>query len=125
MLWAIRLGLFTMILASFEGFAMTSMLSHTVGASDGGPGLPVINWSTIAGDLRVAHFLGMHGLQIFPLFAFLLTKVNKELPARARTSMVVSFSILYMLLMNFTLWQALNKIPLIRIQVQVEVAANK
>ncbi len=125
MLWAIRLGLFTMILASFEGFAMTSILSHTVGAADGGPGLPVVNWSTIAGDLRVAHFLGMHGLQIFPLFAFMLTRLNKELPASVKTSMVVSFAIMYMLLINFTLWQALNKIPLIRRELPAEVAAKK
>lgn len=125
MLWAIRLGLFTMILASFEGFAMTSMLSHTVGATDGGPGLLVVNWSTIAGDLRVAHFLGIHGLQVFPLFAFMLTKAIKELPTRAKTSMVISFAILYMLLMNFTLWQALNKLPLIRIHNATEVSAQK
>jgi hypothetical protein len=114
MLWAIRLGLFVMILASLEGFLMTSIFSHTVGAADGGPGLPVVNWSTIAGDLRVAHFLGMHGLQIFPLLAYLLSRFQRELPARIKTSVVVSFAVIYMLLMNFTLWQALNKIPLIR-----------
>jgi hypothetical protein len=56
----------------------------------------------------------MHGLQIFPLLAYLLSRFQRELPARIKTSVVVSFAVIYMLLMNFTLWQALNKIPLIR-----------
>jgi hypothetical protein len=58
MLWAIRLGLLVMILGSLEGFTMIKLFSHTVGAADGGPGLPVVKWSTVAGDLRIAHFLG-------------------------------------------------------------------
>jgi hypothetical protein len=33
MLWAIRLGLFVMILGSLEGFVMIRMFSHTVGAA--------------------------------------------------------------------------------------------
>jgi hypothetical protein len=125
MLWAIRLGLFTMILASLEGFVMTSIFSHTVGAADGGPGLPVVNWSTIAGDLRVAHFLGMHGLQIFPLLAYALSRRYEQVPARVKTSAVVCFAVLYLLLMNFTLWQALNKMPLIRLGDSQEVVVKK
>ncbi len=116
MLWAIRLGLLLMILGSLEGFLMTSMLSHTVGAADGGPGLPGVNWSTVAGDLRVAHFLGMHALQIFPLLAYFISRFNQTLSLKTKTSLVVSFALVYLLLMNFTLWQAMNKIPLIRME---------
>jgi hypothetical protein len=115
MLWAIRLGLFVMILGSLEGFMMIKMFSHTVGAADGGPGLPGVRWSTVAGDLRIAHFLGMHALQIFPLLAYFLSRYENFLPARVKTSVVVSFALLYLLLMNFTFWQAMNKMPLIRI----------
>jgi hypothetical protein len=125
MLWAIRLGLFVMILGSLEGFVMIKLFSHTVGAADGGPGLPVVKWSTVAGDLRIAHFLGMHGLQIFPLLAYFLSRKYVQVPAWVKTSAVMCFAVLYLLLMNFTLWQALNKMPLIRMGTASEVVVKK
>jgi hypothetical protein len=68
--WRVALWLF--LLAAFSGFSMGGRLQHSVGGEDGGPGLPLTNWSTTHGDLRVSHFVALHALQTIPLSAAVL-----------------------------------------------------
>jgi hypothetical protein len=76
-LWAIRLGIILFVIFSFEGFAMGSRLNHSVGALNDNSNLWIIAWSKTVGDLRVAHFIGMHALQILPIVSFYFLKDTK------------------------------------------------
>ncbi len=79
---------------------------HTVGAADGGPGLPVTGWSTQHGDLRVAHFVGIHGLQAVPVMLWLLVRLAPSLTDRQRARLVVVGACGYVGLIVLLAWQA-------------------
>lgn len=107
-IWGIRLGVAIFLLASFEGGLLVANGAHTVGAPDGGPGLPFVNWSTQFGDLRIAHFFGMHAMQALPLLGFVLDKTT--LPAR---NGVIAVSLAWVAIMGGLLMLALQGRPLV------------
>ena len=58
------------LLGTITAGYMSSMPSHWVGGNHtDANGLVFFNWSTTGGDLRVAHFLGLHAAQFIPLSA--------------------------------------------------------
>ena len=72
-LWTEAAGLALMVgalLGTIAGGYMSAQTSHWVGGvqSDANA-LALFNWSTTGGDLRVAHFLGLHAAQFIPLAA--------------------------------------------------------
>ncbi|MGC4749619.1 hypothetical protein ACLQ28_28770 [Micromonospora sp. DT201] len=88
--------------------------AHSVGVLDGGPGLPLVGWSTTGGDLRIGHFVGLHALQALPILAILLTRFATRLDERTRARLVAVAGAAYGVLTVLLTWQALRGQPLLR-----------
>jgi hypothetical protein len=73
---SVVLGLIlTFVLGAGVGIALSINGGHWVGAphTDVG-GLAVFGWTRAGGDLRVAHFFGLHAMQILPLAGWLIAR---------------------------------------------------
>jgi hypothetical protein len=112
MLWAWRAGLIFFFLGGISGGIMAARLAHTVGAADGGPGLPFFNWSTVAGDIRMAHFFTLHGLQLIPFMAALVLSITRENAARLLGVFIIGYAAICL----WMHWLALNGLALISMQ---------
>lgn len=125
MRWAIRAGLVLSLAGMAVAFLMTSPTAdqlahgrpttvgaHSVGVADGGPGMPLTGWSTTGGDLRIPHFVGLHAVQLLPLFAVLLTVLAGRFAAlrdqRARVRLMWTAGVGYAGLLGLLTWQALR-----------------
>lgn len=124
--WGVRIGLIAALLGMAVAFLMPqpspaqrAMLStegsspiigsHSVGVEDGGPGLPVVGWSTTGGDLRVAHSIGLHGMQAGPIFGWLLASFAPGwLSAKGRGRLAIVAGLAWIGLTILLLWQALR-----------------
>jgi hypothetical protein len=132
--WAVRLGLVTALIGMAVAFlmtgptgaeisraratgSMTTVGAHAVGVPDGGPGLPLLGWSTTGGDLRIGHFVGLHGLQAIPLLALGLGLLAGRFAVlrseRVRTRLVVVGAAAWLGLTLLLTWQALRAQPLL------------
>lgn len=89
--------------------------AHSVGVRDGGPGLPLVGWSTTGGDLRIGHFVGLHALQALPILAILLNRfLATRLDEHSRARLLVVAGAAYGVLTMTLTWQALRGQPLLR-----------
>ena len=108
---AIRLGLLVSLVGMAVGFALSINGGHAVGVPDGGPGLFFVGWSTTGGDLRIAHFVGLHALQVLPLLVALLAQ--RSVAEALRTRIVWSVGVGYLGVVLLLVWQALRAQPLL------------
>ena len=125
--WSTGLGLLVALLGMGIGLLMTGQPgggAHGVGVPDGGPGLPLVGWSTTGGDLRVGHFVGLHALQVIPLLGAVLAAVPSHvLPGRARLRLVGVATGGYLGLVALLTWQALRGQPLLAPDATTSTAA--
>jgi hypothetical protein len=126
--WSLRLGLLISLVGMAAAFFMVRPTpeqmavmaaghsphivgAHSVGIADGGPGLPFVGWSTVGGDLRVAHFVGIHAMQVLPFFGWWVARRRnafayfKEIH---RLALVCTVGLAYLGLVLLLLWQAVR-----------------
>lgn len=86
--------------------------AHTVGLPDGGPGLAFLGWSTVGGDLRIPHFVGLHALQALPFLAIGLELLARRFTvladARIRLRLTATGAAGYTAILVLVTWQALR-----------------
>jgi len=130
--WALRMGMLLTVLGQATGGLMTIPTqaqlvaartermtvsgAHTVGARDGGPGVPITGWSREHGDLRVPHFVGLHAVQLLPAIAWLIGPLGSAV--RRRRAVFVA-SAVYAALFVMLLAQALSEQPLLALPIMV------
>jgi hypothetical protein len=130
--WSVRLGMLITLIGLTQGFLMTTPNStqlamlqngqrldllgaHTVGGPDGGPGLPLLGWSVEHGDLRIGHFVGIHGAQVIPLLGLLLLQLSPAWLRQGHKLALVGVGAAgYLGLMILVTWQALRDQPLLQ-----------
>jgi hypothetical protein len=123
--YAVRLGLGLSLLGMLAAIPMVLPMqepgidgiagAHSVGVLDGGPGLPLVGWSTTGGDLRIGHFVGLHALQALPILAILLNRfLGTRLDERTRARLLLVMGAAYGVLTVMLTWQALRGQPLLR-----------
>lgn len=99
------------VLGGLSGLYMSVQSGHWVGTPGGDAAvIPLFGWSLAVGDLRVAHFLGLHAMQALPVVALLAGRV---VPADGRKAVILLAAVAWTALTVATFLQAVLGMPLL------------
>ena len=99
------------VLGTLAGAYVSAQTGHHVGGSlTDAQGLPIVRWSRDGGDLRVAHFIGLHAMQVLPGVAWLAARFAAPGPAHLGLG---GFALAYTVLTVFSFAQALAGRPFV------------
>ena len=106
------------------GQPMLTSGAHSFGVEDGeSAGLPFVGWNTTGGDLRPAHFLGLHAMQILPFLGWFLSGWRKsKLNEKQRLGLIWTFGATYLGVLMLLTWQALRGQSIVSPDFQTAVA---
>jgi hypothetical protein len=98
------------LLALVTGAYVSSQTGHWVGGDQtDATGLPFFHWSTTGGDLRVAHFFGLHLMQALPVLGFLF----RDFPPLQARGLIALGAVIWTGLTVLTFFQAVAGRPFI------------
>ena len=97
-----------LLLGGVAGGWLSTMKSHFIGG-DGtdASGLPILGWSTTGGDLRIAHFVGLHAMQAMLLMGIVTARSRPEVGARLVLLAAGAWSVMA----GWLFWMALRGQP--------------
>ncbi|MGQ4599005.1 hypothetical protein [Nocardia sp. R6R-6] len=108
-----------------DGRVVELIAGHTVlddparsqDARDALAGMPITHWSTVGGDLRIPHFVGLHGIHVLLFASFALAWLAARYrwlrAESARAAVVGILAAGYSGLLALLCWQAMRAQPLV------------
>lgn len=98
------------ILTMITAGTMSSMAGHYIGTpAPGAAVIPLMGWSASVGDLRPAHFVSLHAMQVLPLLGLYSDRRAKG------AGLVKGAAVIYVVITLGMFGQALMGLPVIRL----------
>lgn len=102
--------LLSLVLTMITAGTMSSMTGHFIGTpAPGAAVLPLMEWSASVGDLRPAHFVSLHAMQVLPLLGLWVDRQGRS------AGLIRGAGLIYVAITMALFGQALMGLPVIRL----------
>jgi len=98
------------VLTMITAGTMSSMAGHFIGTpAPGAAVVPLMGWSATVGDLRPAHFVSLHAMQVLPLLGLWIDRRGRS------AGLIGGAALIYVVITMVLFAQALMGLPVIRL----------